>query len=333
MSDTKPIIQLRKDYTFNFKIPILFLLFDRPDITQRVFDIIRQVQPRQLFVAADGPRKDYPKDIEKCKQARAIIEQVDWDCELKTLFRDQNLSGPVANPEAITWFFNHVEKGIILEDDCLPDKSFFSFCEELLNYYKNDPEILMISGNNFQIGKKRGNGSYYFSKYPNTWGWATWQRAWKLFSYDISQLDKVNGGVKNRISGMANSVEEQKYWSDIYNKLKTNNIQAWDYKWIFTCWVHNMYAIVPNKNLVKNIGFTETATHTTKEPAFYKKIKLESESNVKHPSKKKYNVKADRFLFKNWFLRKNTMTQQAINIIKKPLRYIFSLFEKKFYLH
>lgn len=166
--------------------PVLLIIFKRPDTTRQVLQAIRQVKPRQLFVAADGPRPDHPDEAEKCHQTRAVIEEVDWKCEVQTLFQQRNLGcgpGPVTGPvTAITWFFHNVEQGIILEDDCLPDLSFFRFCEELLDRYRYTEQIMHISGNNFLYGRKRGSASYYFSKYTHVWGWATWRRAWKYLT-------------------------------------------------------------------------------------------------------------------------------------------------------
>jgi hypothetical protein len=146
-----------------------------------VFERIRAIKPHKLFIAADGPRLDRSAEIEKCLQAREIISQIDWQCELKTLFKAEN-SGPFWGPvSAISWFFKEVEEGIILEDDCLPDLSFFTFCEQLLEYYRNETKIMHISGSNFQFGQKHGKDSYYFSKYTHVWGWATWKRAWQHY--------------------------------------------------------------------------------------------------------------------------------------------------------
>ena len=162
---------MKKQYLF--EIPVLFLIFNRPDLTKIVFERIREVSPKQMFIAADGPRKEHPEDVEKCESARKIVlDMIGWDCEVKTLFQKKNLGCGLAVSQAITWFFEHVEEGIILEDDCLPDLSFFSYCSTLLEYYKLSPNVMHISGDNFQQGKKRGPNSYYFSKYIHCWGWA-----------------------------------------------------------------------------------------------------------------------------------------------------------------
>ena len=165
-------------YLYNqnmFNTPILFLIFNRPEVTFAVFEQIQKIQPKYLFIAADGPR-NY-KENELCKATRDVVQKIDWDCELKTLFRNENLGCAKNVSSAIKWFFDHVEKGIILEDDCYPDLSFFSFCEELLNYYDNNDRIMAISGFNAQLGIKRTKHSYFFAEIPLVWGWATWRKA------------------------------------------------------------------------------------------------------------------------------------------------------------
>jgi len=189
--------------------PILFLIFNRPDTTQKVFNAIRKAKPKQFFIAADGSPPDREGEIEKCQKSRKIATSVDWDCEVKTLFRDKNLGCKIAISSAIDWFFENVEEGIILEDDCLPHQSFFWFCQELLEYYRNDTRIMHISGDNFQFGRKRGEGSYYFSKYSHVWGWATWRRAWKCFDINMKSFEEFKA--ENQINSIFQSKQQQKY--------------------------------------------------------------------------------------------------------------------------
>ena len=176
---------------YKLKTPILFLIFNRLDTTEKVFEKIREQQPKYLYIAADGPRSDVPEDQEKCRKTRAIIDRIDWDCELKTLFREENLGCRNNAVQAITWFFDNVEEGIILEDDCLPDPTFFRYCEDLLSYYRYDMRVMHIAGSNLQQGFKSDNASYYFSHIPWVWGWASWKRAWKYYDVNISSYKKV----------------------------------------------------------------------------------------------------------------------------------------------
>lgn len=240
--------------------PVLFLIFNRPDLIERSFAQIREAKPEQLFIAADGPRMDRPDEYEACRRSRMITEQVDWDCEVKTLFREENLGCRVAVSSAITWFFEHVEEGIILEDDCVADPSFFGFCGELLDYYRDDERVMCVTGNNFQDGQKRGDAHYYFSIYNHCWGWATWRRAWKLYDQSMIAWPKLEqtgfceGFLRSHVA---------EYWNKMFNAVANHEIDSWGFVWTFTCWSNSGLTAVPCVNLVKNIGFDERATHTT----------------------------------------------------------------------
>lgn len=243
--------------------PVLLIIFNRPNTTQQVFDRIRQVKPSRLYVAADGPRPHVATDAERSAETRKIIEQVDWDCEVKTLFRDQNLGCGVAPSSAITWFYEHEETGIILEDDCVPSKSFFWFCQELLERYKHDTRIMHISGNNYLNGWRHDNDySYYFSNKVNSWGWATWRRAWQLYDFNIQTFPELeNKGYLNGI--FLNKFEEAYRLSKLketYTNIEKGDV--WDYQWEFTVYSNSGLCIVPEVNLVRNIGFGTDATHT-----------------------------------------------------------------------
>ena len=176
----------------SFITPVLFIIFNRVETTKRVFEAIRNVRPLKLYVAADGPRPGNDADKVNCDEVRKIIDDVDWPCEIKTLFQDQNLNCGRAPSTAITWFFEHEEEGIILEDDCLPSTSFFRFCHELLAYYRHDNRVMHIGGNNFLEGwQKDPDYSYYFSRSGHIWGWATWRRAWQTFDFDMLLYEKL----------------------------------------------------------------------------------------------------------------------------------------------
>lgn len=244
------------------KTPVLFLIFNRPDTTRQVWEVIKEVQPAELFIAADGPRKDKEGEVEKCQKVRQIVNQIDWDCNVKTLFREENLGCRIAVSSAIDWFFENVDEGIILEDDCLPHPSFFQFCHELLGRYRYDERIMVISGNNFQFGQKLAPYSYYFSRYNHNWGWATWRRAWKFFDAQMSLWPEIHAG--KWLSSMFKRQGVQ-YWTRIFDDVYQGNIgitDIWDYRWTFACWVQNGLSILPNVNLVTNIGFGDDATHT-----------------------------------------------------------------------
>ncbi len=268
--------------------PVLFLIFNRPVPAFQVFEQIRKIKPRHLYIAADGPRRHKTGEKELCEEARSVIRKVDWDCEVKTLFREENLGCGKAVSSAINWFFEHEEQGIILEDDCLPDLSFFPFCEKLLQYYRLNEEVMHISGSNFQFGKVVGDGSYYFSKIARIWGWATWRRAWQKVDFELNHLDAFLEKEKN-IS---------QYWKDNLINTRNHKIDTWDFQWIYTIWLLNGKSITPNVNLVRNIGYNEDATHTVKAHWWESKIVYGSIPQIIHPSDVRVNEEADVFLDK-----------------------------------
>jgi hypothetical protein len=244
----------------SYSKPVVFIIFRRPELTAKVFESIRHIQPKQLFVIADGPRVDKPGEAEKCAETRAIIEQVDWDCEVKKLYSEKNLGSGLNIFQGLSWVFEQVEDAIILEDDCLPHPDFFRFCEDLLQEYKDDDRIMHISGNNHLLNYRNEiKYSYYFSFYPLIWGWATWRRAWEKYSFTMDNwLECLEGGWFDRIF---NDNRASYVW---YRNLKDvyTNPYTWDYQWFFTCWTQSGLAITPKVNLVSNLGFGELATHT-----------------------------------------------------------------------
>ena len=248
------------------KTPIVLIIFRRPDKTLKVFEKIRQVKPSKLFVICDAPRTEKPDEYEKCEKSRAIIDTIDWDCEVIKNYADTNLGSFRRIPTGLDRVFDQVEEAIILEDDCLPDLSFFQFCEELLNYYRNDQRIIMISGNNFQLGYQKNQDSYYFSRYTHTWGWATWKRAWKHFDMEMSAWPEIRD--QQLLRTILDSDRDVKYWTSILQDTYDSKIEAWDYRWTLSAWLQNGLTILPNVNLISNIGFGEGATHTasTKNP-------------------------------------------------------------------
>ncbi len=263
------------------KIPILLLIFNRPDLTKKVFDQIRQVRPLHLFIAADGPRPNHAEK-ELCTQARSIIDQVDWDCDVRTLFRESNLGCRQAVSEAIDWFFDNVEQGIVLEDDCLPLISFFGFCEALLNFYKNDSRIMMISGNNFQNGQKRGDGSYYFTRYCHIWGWATWKRAWKCYDAEMKTFPQFKS--TKQIENVFSDSNEQNYWLKRFERAHRGEVDTWDYQWVYSVFANYGLSIMPNSNLVENIGFDSRATHHIEGDKHKDKMLSSEMKELIHPS-------------------------------------------------
>jgi hypothetical protein len=240
--------------------PIAFIIFNRPDTTARVFQAIRQARPQRLLVIADGPRIDRSGEAEKCAATRAIIDQVDWECEVLTNYSDINLGCKHRVSSGIDWVFSEVEEAIILEDDCLPTPSFFTFCQTLLEQYRHDERIMAISGNNFQNGQSRTPYSYYFSKYNHIWGWASWRRAWQ--HYDVNMKTWPEFLSSDLMQHVSDGEAEEKFWTENFQQVYEGNIDTWDYQWTYACWSQGAMSILPDSNLVSNIGFGVDATHT-----------------------------------------------------------------------
>lgn len=244
-------------------IPVLLIVWRRPHTLHEVINAIRSVAPTRLFVACDGPNSTRPGEVEKVAATRQLIEdEIDWPCKIERFYSDVNQGCRLGVSRAITWFFDHVEEGIILEDDCVPHPDFFLYCSVLLERYRFDTRVWCISGANFQDGNWRGDGSYYFSRYNHCWGWASWRSRWQKYDSDLRQWPSI------RDSGFLKTIfpdrAERTYWSRIWQRLYDHcEPNTWDYQWTFTCLINGGLTALPNYNLVKNVGFGEDATHTT----------------------------------------------------------------------
>lgn len=285
-----------------FNTPILFLIFNRPDVTQQVFDIIKQIKPKYLYVAADGPRENKDGEAEKCNKTREIINQIDWECELKTLFRDDNLGCKKGVSSAIDWFFENVEEGIILEDDCLPSLSFFKYCENLLKHYRNDTRVMHISGTN-QLDEPIDKYSYYFDVYTQIWGWATWKRAWKY--YDINMTSYPDFKSENKIKDIYGDYYQQLFWTKNLDEAIYGN--TWDNMWFYAVFSQGGLCINPNKNLVSNIGFGADAVHTGDEDSEFANRKRYDIDEIIHPRFVLKNTNASNMVMQK--MRKNELKQ------------------------
>lgn len=244
------------------RVAVLFLVFNRPDVTEKVLAAIRKAKPPRIYVAADGPRSNRLAEAVACSAVRRmVIEGIDWPCTVNTLFREQNLGCRQAVSSAIDWFFKHEEAGIILEDDCMPHPSFFSYCEELLHHYRHDTRVMHISGSNIMRGWVHDpDYSYYFSHHAAIWGWASWRRAWQHYDAFTPQLPEIY---------------RKKYlWEHFFNRLEARmflrplwathvgKLDTWDYQWSFAILAQSGLSIMPTTNLISNIGFGKGATHT-----------------------------------------------------------------------
>lgn len=325
-------IELRKIEPRN--TPVLFIIFNRPDTTQKVFDEIRKAQPKYLYIAADGPRESKEHDKRLCEETRAIVNQIDWDCEVKTLFQSKNLGCKMGVSSAINWFFENVEAGIILEDDCVPHQSFFRFTSEMLEKYKGEEKVMMITGFN-PITEHRTQFSYYFSKYFSIWGWATWKRAWEKYDITMHEWPRIKSEGLNYYynNKYASSSMEQSFEATYLGKIDT-----WDYQWAFSGLINGGLSIVPSKNLISNIGldgvhFSGPATENQNLPTFnlYEKqlihpVQIESDDTYESmqykrnfPQKKvKLGNKIYRILSRSKMLKKlyRCMKQLYVTIVK-----------------
>lgn len=303
-----------------FSVPILLIIFRRPDTTKIVFESIRKVRPKQLFIAADGPRPDRPDDVTLREETIAIVSQIDWPCEVKTWYKTENVGCGRNISSALDWFFGEVEEGIILEDDTVPSDSFFPFCAEMLERYRNDERIMHIGAVNFQDGIKRGEGDYFFSVYAFVWGWASWRRAWKHFDFDLGAFPEFVE--EKRIRQLFRNRIVQQYWVDHFDKYHQNPAlrTAWSYQWIFAIFNQTGLTIIPNKNLVSNIGYGPDATHTTHDDFMAGNPVYELEFPLKHPDRIIPDSEADHYFNKKVIKELNRTIKDDFNDRLKQLR-------------
>jgi len=247
--------------TWQLRTPVAFIIFNRPDTTQQVFAEIAKARPPILLVVGDGPRANRAEEAGKVAATRGIIKRVDWDCEVLTNFSEVNLGCKRRVSTGIDWVFDQVEKAIILEDDCLPDPTFFRFCQEMLERYRHDQRIGMISGDNFQFGRRRNDDSYYFSKYVHVWGWASWRDRW-AGSYDVTMARWPRIRDEGWLGDIVGNRSEAAYWHNIFESVHRGDIDTWDYQWLFANWLEGRMSILPAMNMISNLGFDKNATHT-----------------------------------------------------------------------
>lgn len=247
----------------SFQVPVLLIAFNRPEPTARVVEVLRHLRPTSLYAACDGPRPDRPAETERCAQVRERLQRsIDWPCQLQTLFQPTNLGCRRGVTAALDWFFSQVEEGIVLEDDILPDPSFFLFCQELLERYRDDTRIGVIAANNHQRCAPADGSSYRFSIYSHCWGWASWRRAWRCNDPNLSGWPAFrDAGWLQQLGGSAFA----RVWSGWLEALHTGRIDTWDMVWQFSCWQQGLLTVIPEVELVENIGFTNEATHTIDE--------------------------------------------------------------------
>lgn len=269
-----------KDW-YTTKSPVLFIVFNRPQTAFKVFEAIKKARPPRLYIAADGPRLNRENESVLCEEVRSVARLVDWQCEVKTLFRGDNLGCKDAVSSAINWFFDNEEEGIILEDDCLPANSFFRFCDVMLEKYRSDTRIRHVGGSNLQDGQIRGDASYYFSNLTHVWGWAGWKRVWKDYDKELKKYDYND--IKKQLEKIFADAFVVECWVQIFKEVKGGLINTWDYQLTFLNFFNNGLSIIPNYNLISNIGFGEGATHTFNTSDKVSAIPLFEIDQITHP--------------------------------------------------
>jgi hypothetical protein len=284
-----------------FETPVAMFVFNRPHTTRRVFEAIAKVRPARLLLVADGPRPDKPGEAEACQQVRDIVCRVDWQCELSTNFAESNLGCQERMISGLNWVFTLVEEAIILEDDCLPDPSFFPFCAELLERYHGDSRVAYISGTNLVERHMKTDASYYFSQFGGIWGWATWRSEWQR--YDRNLIDWPALRNEKMLSEIFDQPKAVAYWTRIFNAMhEKRGPNTWDYQWLFTCLKNNSLTVVPSVNLISNIGFGPGATHATGEDSRFMLPAAAMEFPLKHPPSFIPSRSRDRRLIQTLFL-------------------------------
>lgn len=282
--------------------PIIFIIFKRENTTQRVFDAIRNAKPEKLLVIADGPREDRDGEADKCIATREIIDQIDWKCEVIKNYAGKNMGCAKRVSSGLDWAFNLVEEAIILEDDCLPEPTFFPFCEELLERYRDDKRIASISGQNVQFGRKRTNYSYYFSHFNHCWGWATWKRAWQNFDFDITLWPEIRD--QNFLVDILNDSYAVNYWSKVFQSLHDASScqDSWAQRWTLSCWLQSSLGILANENLIYNIGSGPESTHGMRRGSPYDRMPTRPLGfPLQHPPFVIRDAQADRYTSQTLF--------------------------------
>lgn len=308
----------------SLRVPVVFFIFKRPDTTRRVFETIAQARPAQLFVVADGPRTADEAPV--CDSTRAIVQAVDWECEVHTNYSDTNLGLKRRITSGLNWVFEQVEQAIILEDDCLPDPTFFRFCAELLDQYRETPQVMHINGSNSIRSRLPLAASYFFSRYVGVWGWATWRRAWQHFDVDMTLWTKAID--RSSYLDYFPNPKERLFWRTIWDQVSAGQIDTWDFQWMFTCLAHGGLAAIPRDNLVSNIGFGSHATHTQAKNRFAALPTTSMSFPLVHPD----DIGPDRELEKRLgklALVKPPLHQRIINRLNRVVARLLSLYDEE----
>lgn len=301
-------------------VPVLYIIFNRLDTVQQSFEAIRNAKPQKLYIAADGPRRDKEGEAKRCQEVRDwVLAHVDWECELHQRFQAENMGCGHHPAKAITWLFENEEQGIILEDDCVASPSFFPFVEEMLEHYRDDKTVSIVCGSNFDKEHQcQADGAdYFFSKISYTWGWATWKRNWDDYDYSMKEWNKVN---KNRLlKWLFDDPEYREYWRYVFDTtLQSQPHDIWDYQFFFSCYRKRQMSIVPNVNLISNIGDGTEASHTFESNGRLGIAVGELVFPLSHPSNKVRNMAYDILLQERCYGRVKPVS--TITMMKRKIK-------------
>jgi len=278
-----------------FKTPVLLILYNRVEETHNLFQIIRKIKPEKLYVAADGANRNIPIDYQMCLRTRSVI-MPEWKCKTNLLFHDEHIGKSRNTYSAISWMFEHEEEGIVLFDDTVPNFDFFHYCEELLEKYRDVPEIMHIGANYLERRKKYLINSYHFSAYSFIWGFATWRKTWEGFEL---KMKKEPEEVLMVIDNYVNNPIEKIFCHRIYNTLRKNNLDYWEYQYNFHIWLNNGLCVSPNVNLVTNVGFKKRKRRIRKLMK-----KTDPILPIQHPKTIERHKRADAYTFRKVYRRR-----------------------------
>jgi len=246
--------------SFDLTTPVALFVFNRPETTARVFEAVRTARPRRLFLVADGPRPDRPDEAQRCAAVRDLVERVDWPCQVTRDYAEHNLGSRQRVASGIGKVLEQVEEAILLEDDCVPHPTFFRFAQELLIHHRHDARVGVISGNNFQLHRPRLPASYAYSRYPLTWGWATWRRFWRGYDESLSRWPALRE--QGWLADVLGDPQAERHWTSIFDRVHRRELDVWDYQLTFLLWAESTLSILPAVNQVTNIGFGTHGTNT-----------------------------------------------------------------------
>lgn len=285
---------------FRLDVPVMICTFTRLDSVKHVLESVRHVKPPRMYLVSDGPRADHPEDAGKIAAVHEYLESsIDWDCEVYKNYAKSNMGCGRRMPTGVSWVFEHEDRAIFLEDDCVADISFYKYAQELLEKYKDNEEVMLISGNNQIAYLNSIDSSYGFSKQADIWGWASWKRAWDKYDWDISGWpnNKNNSCFKKYYT-----TKTRWFFAAQWDLLYKHGYDAWDYQFTYCLGVNNGYCIIPATNLVTNEGFsTDGSTHTQSMPEWMDQSRSSIEFPLKHPDEVAWSEQYDRDFMKREF--------------------------------